>query len=151
MLLVLVLAGWARMQDADQGADLRRRGWPWLRPAGRRDQDVRQRIGGGVLALLSGWSVYVLILSAVIGFALAQSALQDGRPGARHGVEQLRHPVLQRDPGHRRLRREAGERVSARRLRPRRADRRDRWHRLPRGLRVPEEVGPGTSDATSPP
>jgi hypothetical protein len=35
-------------------------------------------IGGGVLALLSSWSVYVLILSAVTGFALQQSALKTG-------------------------------------------------------------------------
>ena len=35
-------------------------------------------IGGGVLALLSQWSVYVLIISAVSGFALQQSALKTG-------------------------------------------------------------------------
>ena len=35
-------------------------------------------IGGGVLALLSTWSVYVLIVSAVSGFALQQSALKTG-------------------------------------------------------------------------
>ena len=35
-------------------------------------------IGGGVLALLSSWSVYVLIISAVSGFALQQSALKTG-------------------------------------------------------------------------
>ena len=35
-------------------------------------------LGGGVLALLSSWSVYVLILSAVSGFALQQSALKTG-------------------------------------------------------------------------
>ena len=35
-------------------------------------------IGGGVLALLSSWSIYVLILSAVSGFALQQSALKTG-------------------------------------------------------------------------
>lgn len=35
-------------------------------------------IGGGVLALLSSWSVYVLVVSAVTGFALAQSALKTG-------------------------------------------------------------------------
>jgi drug/metabolite transporter (DMT)-like permease len=35
-------------------------------------------IGGGVLALLSSWSVYVLVLSAVSGFALQQSALKTG-------------------------------------------------------------------------
>lgn len=35
-------------------------------------------IGGGVLGLLSSWSVYVLILSAVSGFALQQSALKTG-------------------------------------------------------------------------
>ena len=35
-------------------------------------------IGGGVLALLGSWSVYVLILSAVSGFALQQSALKTG-------------------------------------------------------------------------
>ena len=35
-------------------------------------------IGGGVLALLSSWSVYVLIISAVTGFALQQSALKTG-------------------------------------------------------------------------
>ena len=35
-------------------------------------------IGGGVLALLSTWSVYVLIISAVSGFALQQSALKTG-------------------------------------------------------------------------
>jgi hypothetical protein len=35
-------------------------------------------IGGGALAVLSSWSVYVLIVSAVTGFALAQSALKTG-------------------------------------------------------------------------
>ena len=35
-------------------------------------------LGGGVLGLLSSWSVYVLILSAVSGFALQQSALKTG-------------------------------------------------------------------------
>ena len=35
-------------------------------------------IGSGVLALLTSWSVYVLILSAVTGFALQQSALKTG-------------------------------------------------------------------------
>ena len=35
-------------------------------------------VGGGVLALLSSWSVYVLIISAVTGFALQQSALKTG-------------------------------------------------------------------------
>ncbi len=35
-------------------------------------------IGGGVVALLSSWSVYVLIISAVTGFALQQSALKTG-------------------------------------------------------------------------
>ncbi len=35
-------------------------------------------LGGGVLSLLSSWSVYVLIISAVTGFALQQSALKTG-------------------------------------------------------------------------
>jgi drug/metabolite transporter (DMT)-like permease len=35
-------------------------------------------VGGGVLALLTTWSVYVLILSAVTGFVLQQSALKTG-------------------------------------------------------------------------
>ena len=35
-------------------------------------------LGGGVLALLSSWSVYVLIISAVTGFALQQSSLKTG-------------------------------------------------------------------------
>jgi len=35
-------------------------------------------IGGGVVALLGSWSVYVLIISAVTGFALQQSALKTG-------------------------------------------------------------------------
>jgi drug/metabolite transporter (DMT)-like permease len=35
-------------------------------------------IGGGVLGLLTSWSVYVLIISAVSGFALQQSALKTG-------------------------------------------------------------------------
>jgi drug/metabolite transporter (DMT)-like permease len=35
-------------------------------------------IGGGVLHLLTSWSVYVLIISAVSGFALQQSALKTG-------------------------------------------------------------------------
>lgn len=35
-------------------------------------------IGGGVLGLLTSWSVYVLILSALSGFALQQSALKTG-------------------------------------------------------------------------
>jgi drug/metabolite transporter (DMT)-like permease len=36
------------------------------------------QIGGGVLGLLTGWSVYVLIISAVVGFVLQQSALKTG-------------------------------------------------------------------------
>jgi drug/metabolite transporter (DMT)-like permease len=35
-------------------------------------------IGSGIPALLTSWSVYVLILSAVTGFALQQSALKTG-------------------------------------------------------------------------
>ena len=35
-------------------------------------------IGSGVLALLSSWSIYVLILSALTGFALQQSSLKTG-------------------------------------------------------------------------
>jgi hypothetical protein len=35
-------------------------------------------VSSGVLALLSTWSVWVLILSAVTGFALQQSALKTG-------------------------------------------------------------------------
>jgi drug/metabolite transporter (DMT)-like permease len=35
-------------------------------------------IGGGVLGLLTSWSVYVLIISAVSGFVLQQSSLKTG-------------------------------------------------------------------------
>jgi drug/metabolite transporter (DMT)-like permease len=35
-------------------------------------------IGGGVLGLLTSWSVYVLVLSAVTGFVFQQSALKTG-------------------------------------------------------------------------
>jgi drug/metabolite transporter (DMT)-like permease len=35
-------------------------------------------IGGGVLELLATWSVYVLILSAIVGFVCQQSALKSG-------------------------------------------------------------------------
>ncbi len=35
-------------------------------------------IGGGVPGLLASWSVYVLILSAIVGFACQQSALKSG-------------------------------------------------------------------------
>ncbi len=35
-------------------------------------------LGGSVLSLLSSWSVYVLIISAVAGFVLQQSALKTG-------------------------------------------------------------------------
>ena len=35
-------------------------------------------VGGGALALLADWSIYVLIASAVIGFVLQQSALKTG-------------------------------------------------------------------------
>jgi drug/metabolite transporter (DMT)-like permease len=35
-------------------------------------------VGSGVVALLSGWSAWVLILSALTGFALQQSALKTG-------------------------------------------------------------------------
>jgi drug/metabolite transporter (DMT)-like permease len=35
-------------------------------------------IGGGILTLLSNWTVWVLILSALTGFALQQSALKTG-------------------------------------------------------------------------
>jgi drug/metabolite transporter (DMT)-like permease len=36
------------------------------------------QIGSGVVALLTGWTAYVLILSALSGFALQQSALKTG-------------------------------------------------------------------------
>ncbi len=36
------------------------------------------QVGGGVVALLTTWTVYVLILSAVTGFILQQSALKTG-------------------------------------------------------------------------
>src|SRR6516162_854806 len=35
-------------------------------------------VGGGIISLLTSWSVYVLILSAVTGFALQQSSLKTG-------------------------------------------------------------------------
>jgi drug/metabolite transporter (DMT)-like permease len=35
-------------------------------------------IGGGVLGLLADWSTYVLIVSAILGFVLQQSALKTG-------------------------------------------------------------------------
>jgi drug/metabolite transporter (DMT)-like permease len=35
-------------------------------------------VGGGVVSLLTSWSVYVLILSALTGFALQQTALKTG-------------------------------------------------------------------------
>jgi drug/metabolite transporter (DMT)-like permease len=35
-------------------------------------------VGSGILALLTGWSAWVLILSALTGFALQQSALKTG-------------------------------------------------------------------------
>jgi hypothetical protein len=35
-------------------------------------------LGHGLLAVLSGWSVYALIVSAIFGFALQQSALKTG-------------------------------------------------------------------------
>jgi drug/metabolite transporter (DMT)-like permease len=35
-------------------------------------------IGGGVLGLLASWSVYVLIISAIVGFACQQSSLKSG-------------------------------------------------------------------------
>ena len=37
-----------------------------------------QQLGGGVLALLETWSAYALIVSAVVGFVLQQSALKTG-------------------------------------------------------------------------
>ena len=36
------------------------------------------QIGGGILPLLTSWTIYVLILSAVSGFVLQQSALKTG-------------------------------------------------------------------------
>jgi len=41
-------------------------------------KDFVTEIGGGVVALLADWSVYVLVASAVIGFVLQQSALKTG-------------------------------------------------------------------------
>ena len=41
-------------------------------------KDFVTEIGGGVVALLADWSVYVLIASAVTGFVLQQSALKTG-------------------------------------------------------------------------
>jgi drug/metabolite transporter (DMT)-like permease len=35
-------------------------------------------IGGGIVAILSSWTIYVLIASALVGFALQQSALKTG-------------------------------------------------------------------------
>jgi drug/metabolite transporter (DMT)-like permease len=35
-------------------------------------------VGGGVLSLLSSWSVWILVLSALTGFALQQSSLKTG-------------------------------------------------------------------------
>jgi drug/metabolite transporter (DMT)-like permease len=35
-------------------------------------------VGGGILALLGNWSTYVLILTALVGFGLQQSALKTG-------------------------------------------------------------------------
>ena len=35
-------------------------------------------VGGGIVGLLTSWSIYVLILSAITGFALQQSALKTG-------------------------------------------------------------------------
>jgi hypothetical protein len=35
-------------------------------------------VGGSILSLLSSWSVYVLILSALTGFALQQTSLKTG-------------------------------------------------------------------------
>jgi drug/metabolite transporter (DMT)-like permease len=35
-------------------------------------------VGGGIVALLTSWTVYVLVLSALVGFALQQSALKTG-------------------------------------------------------------------------
>jgi drug/metabolite transporter (DMT)-like permease len=36
------------------------------------------QVGNGVLALLSSWPVYVLVISAIVGFVLQQSALKTG-------------------------------------------------------------------------
>ena len=41
-------------------------------------KDFVTEVGGGVVALLADWSVYVLVASAVIGFVLQQSALKTG-------------------------------------------------------------------------
>jgi drug/metabolite transporter (DMT)-like permease len=41
-------------------------------------EDFVTEMGGGVVALLADWSVYVLIASAVTGFILQQSALKTG-------------------------------------------------------------------------
>jgi drug/metabolite transporter (DMT)-like permease len=41
-------------------------------------KDFVTEVGGGVLALLTDWSIYVLIASALAGFVLQQSALKTG-------------------------------------------------------------------------
>ena len=55
-------------------------------------------LGHGALSLLADWSVYVLVVSAVIGFVLQQGALKTGVLAPAHGVEQRRDALLQRDP-----------------------------------------------------
>ncbi len=61
-----------------QGARLRRRGRARLRPAGGRDEDVRHPDRWRRPALLTSWTIYVLILSALSGFVLQQSAFKTG-------------------------------------------------------------------------
>ena len=53
------------------------------------------------------WSVYVLILSAVTGFALQQSALKTGVLAPAMASSQLGDAVLERDPRHHGVRRDA--------------------------------------------
>ncbi len=67
-------------------------------------------LGNGLVAILSSWTVYVLILSAIVGFALQQLSAQDRGPGTGHGLEQRCDPVRQRALRHFDLRREAVQR-----------------------------------------
>ena len=67
----------------------------------------------GLGPILSSWTTYALIISALLGFTLQQSALKTGRAGSGHGVEQRHDPLRQHAARRHRLRRDPGPRRRA--------------------------------------
>ncbi len=114
-------------------------------------------IGSGVVALLTSWSVYVLIISALSGFALQQSALKTGvlapAMASSNSVTLFSSVILGIGVYGETLSQSGGAHSGSASGRPRRGHRRDRLPgRCPgaRGGRRPRSAGPGSGGLTSP-